>query len=202
MPGQGPRAFDPVVVGGRECDAWAAYYRHEWPRLLRASVSLVSAGFGMNLRRTLAGAWFVLRANQAWAPYPDNDADAARDYMRHFYALVVADGRLHLDPDEASRLELDWWRVHRMHQRENELTEDDLTTALVDLYCYVYGVAPDSISRAAHLRVVAMRLSDEWVDAGCDPASPLLAEERRTLVASYTSLRESIERADLASDDT
>src|SRR5664279_4227893 len=64
--------FDPVVVGRRECDAWVAYYRHEWSALLIASVGLVRDAFGMNAARTLAGAWFVLRANQAWAPYPDN----------------------------------------------------------------------------------------------------------------------------------
>src|SRR5262245_12985160 len=43
----GPRTFDPVLVGNRETDAWAAYYRHEWRRFLVAAVGMVSAGFGM-----------------------------------------------------------------------------------------------------------------------------------------------------------
>jgi len=192
---RGPRAFDPVLVGNRETDAWAAYYRHEWAKFLRAAVGMVSAGFGMNKQRTLEGAWLVLRANQVWAPYPDNDPDAAREFMRRFYELVSSAGQLELDPVEASRLEVEWWRVHRMHQRENELTEDDLTAALVDLYSYVYGIPGESVRPAAQLRVVAMRLSDEWVDAGCDLESPLLAEERRSLVGSYTALRDSIDRA-------
>ena len=197
MPGRGPRSFDPVVVGRRECDAWAAYYRHEWATLLKASVGMVSAGFGMNARRTLVGAWLVLRANQVWAPVPDNDPDAARAYMTRFYALVSADGELHLDPAEAARREVEWWRIHRLHQRESALTEDDLVAALVHLYSYVYGIDPEAVRPAAEHRVVAMRLSDEWVEAGCDLASPLLAEERRALVASYTALRDSIDRAAL-----
>ena len=193
----GPRSFDPVELGRTECDAWAAYYRREWRKLLVSSVALVSIGFGMSRRRTLAGAWFVLRANMVWAPYPDNDPDAAREYMRRFYALVAADGQLSLDPAEAARREVEWWRVHRVHQREVGMSEDDLTKALVELYSYVYGVDGAHVHEAAHQRVLAMRLSDEWVEAGCELADPLLAEERRCLVASYTALRGAVERVSL-----
>ena len=58
--------------------AWAAYYRHEWRTFLTAAVGMVGAGFGMGRRKTLYGAYLVLRANQKWAPYPDNDPDGAR----------------------------------------------------------------------------------------------------------------------------
>jgi hypothetical protein len=40
-----------------------------------------------------------------------------------------------------------------------------------------------------------MRLSDEWVASGCELASPVLGDERRTLVASYSALREAVDRA-------
>ena len=188
--------FDPVVVGRRECDAWVAYYRHEWSALLIASVGLVRDAFGMNAARTLAGAWFVLRANQAWAPYPDNDPERARSLMRRFYSLVAADGRLRVDPAQAAEREVDWWRIHRVHQRESGVTENDLTCSVSELYSYVYGVPTDSVEGAARLRVLAMRMSDQWVADGCDVASAALAEQRRTLVASYTSLRDAIDRRD------
>ena len=51
----GPRSFDAVTVGQRETDAWTAYYRHEWAALLRASVAMVAAGFGMNGADTVRG---------------------------------------------------------------------------------------------------------------------------------------------------
>ncbi len=187
-------SFDPVTVGRRETDAWVAYYRHEWRAFLAASVSLVKEGFGMGPRRTLIGAWLVLRANMAWAPYPDNDPDRARELMRQFYAMLATDKALSIDPIEASRREVEWWRIHRVHQREQGLSEEDLTASVAHLYAYVYGVEEATVVEAARHRVVAMRLSDEWVEAGCELADPLLAEERRTLVASYSALRDAIDR--------
>jgi hypothetical protein len=187
--------FDPVRVGHRETDAWVAYYRHDWRRFLPASVGLVREGFAMSSRRTLAGAWLVLRANMVWAPYPDNDPDQAREFMRRFYALLVADQGVPIDPVEAARREVEWWRIHRVHQREDGLSEDDLTAAVAHLYAYVYGVDESHVVDAARLRVIAMRLSDEWVASGCELASPVLGDERRTLVASYSALREAVDRA-------
>jgi hypothetical protein len=189
------RSFDPVLVGRRECDAWAAYYRREWVPFLRAAIGMVDAGFGMGRRRTLLGAWYVLRANQLWAPYPDNDPDGAREQMRRFYALVSTGGHPHLDPVRAARLEVEWWRVHRMHQHADDVTEGELTAALVELYAYVYQVPAITVRDAARLRVEAMDCSDRWVAAGSDRDDPLLARERRLLVASYAALRDAIDRA-------
>ena len=188
----GPRDFDAVALGNAECDAWVAYYRKQWRPFLRSAVDMVRIGFGMSRTRTLRGAWYVLRANQVWAPYPDNDPPRAREFMRRFYELVRADGALSLDPGEAARREVEWWRIHRVHQREADLSEDDLAQSLVDLYSYVYGVAPDSVREAAVHRVVAMRHSDEWVEAGCDLDDPLVKSERAELIASYTALRSAV----------
>lgn len=191
---RGPRSFDPVVVGNREAEAWSSYYRHEWRRFLTASVGMVGAAFGMDPRRTLEGAWYVLRANQLWAPYPDNQADGAQDYMRRFYELVVVYDGLTLDPAKAARLEVEWWRIHREYQHDDEVTIEHLEAALVDLYSYAYSTERDTVRPAALKRVEAMHLSDRWVRAGCHRDDPLLAAERRALVASYTALRDAMER--------
>ena len=194
----GPRDFDPVALGNAETDAWAAYYRREWAPFLKSAVAMVRLGFGMPWPRTIRGAWFVLRANQVWAPYPDNDPPQARAFMRRFYALVARDGVLRLDPAEAAAREVQWWRVHRVHQREEELSEDDLTASLVNLYSYVYDEPPDTVREAAHHRVVAMRHSDAWVEAGCEVDDPLLAAERAELIASYTALRKAVQPSRLS----
>jgi hypothetical protein len=194
MPRMGARSFDPVALGNAECDGWAAYYRREWRPFLRAAVGMVRIGFGMSWPKTLYGAWLVLRANQVWAPYPDNDPQRARALMRRFYALVMRDGDLKLNPAEAAWREVEWWRVHRMHQRQAELSEDDLASALVELYSYVYSVPRASVQEAARHRVVAMRHSDKWVESGCDLDDPLLAAERAALIASYTALLAAVRR--------
>jgi len=55
-----------------------AYYRRRWPRFLQAAFGLVRESFGLPWADTLRGGWWMLRANQVWAPHPDNDPDRAR----------------------------------------------------------------------------------------------------------------------------
>ena len=150
-----PWTFDPVTLGRRECDAWAAYCRHEWPQFLTAAVGMISTGFGMNRRRTITGAWHVLRANQAWAPYPVNDPAAAREHMQRFYTLVADSGSLELAPARVAQLEVEWCRVHREHQHNEAITGEELTDTLNALYSYVYDVPTDLTRPASALRVKA-----------------------------------------------
>jgi hypothetical protein len=193
-PGWGPQSFDPVKLGRQETAAWAAYYRHEWGRFLRAAVGMVRTAFGTDPARTVLGAYLVLRANQQWAPYPDNDPDGARATMRRFYAMVARDQPVDFDPVRASELEVEWWRVHREHQHDPDVSAEALVQSLVDLYSYVYDVPPDDVRAAAQHRVAAMDLSDAWVRNGCALDDPLLAQERRELVASHTALRIAVGR--------
>lgn len=190
----GPLTFDPVAVGRAECAAWAAYYRREWVPFLRAAVTMVRAGFGLPWRQTVLGAWHVLRANQLWAPFPANDPDGARAAMRRFYELVVRAGWGGFDPTRAAALEVQWWRVHREHQHDTGVTETQLVDALTALYAYVYGLPASAVQPAAALRVEAMDVSDRWVAAGCALDDPLLAQERRLLVASFSALRDAVDR--------
>jgi hypothetical protein len=183
------RTFDPVELGGYEADAWVSYYQRRWGRFLRASLGLVREGFGLPWPATLRGAWYVLRANQAWAPYPDNDPALARQYMRRFYGLVARQNGYTFDVPQAAELEVEWWRVHRYLQREDAHTVDDLTSALTALYAHVYDVPSDLVRPAAAHRAAAMVISDRWVAAGADSASPDIAVERDELVKGYALLR-------------
>jgi hypothetical protein len=185
--------FDPVRLGGHECDAWVGYYRRDWRLVLTAAVGMVRVGFGFGWPTTLRGAWYVLRANQVWAPYPDNDPEAARRLMGRFYALVVSRKDLSIDPAQAARLEVDWWHEHRILQRERSASDElPLVEALAALYAYVYDRPPDLVRPAAQHRAAAMRISDAWVEDGCDRADPRLRQERDLLVRSYTELRDAV----------
>jgi hypothetical protein len=140
----------------------------------------------------------VLRANQAWAPFPDNDPNAARSQMVSFYALLNQAGRLQVDSVRAAELEVRWWHVHRRHQHDPAVSGADLVAALADHYAYIYGAEPEAVRRAAEFRVEAMDHSDAWVRNGCSLGDPLLAKERLALVASYTALRDALDRGRLA----
>jgi hypothetical protein len=188
------RTFDPRRVAALECDSWVAYYRRDWPRFLWAAIRLTRHAFGLPWPATLRSAWLVLRANQRWAPYPDNDPAGAREFMRRFYFILAAQHRERLDPEVAAGLEVEWWRIHRLHQREDGASEDALVDALAALYSHVYGVPAEDVRTAAAERARAMDTSDLWVRQGCRPGSPLIAEERAALVRSYAALLAAVDR--------
>jgi len=182
------RSFDPVRIADLEYRAWVGYYLRKWPQVLRASVGLVRAGFGMDWFRTLHGAWLVLRANQLWAPYPDNHPDRARRCMRRFYALVRLTYGEPASPTKAASLEVDWWRVHRERQHAPGPDNDELVDAVTRLYRYLYEEPDEAVRPAAVHRAQAMELSDQWIKEGCQPDSPLLPLEHAALVRSYSAL--------------
>jgi len=180
------RAFDPRRVAELECAMWAAYYRREWWRLLRAAIALVRHAFGLPWPAALLGAWWLLDANRRWAP-AHNDADGARRAMQRFYALVAARHRESFDATRAAALDVEWWRVHRAEKLRPD-ADRVLADAVGALYAHVYRVVPHDVLPAAEQRVLAMRLSDAWVADGCRHASPLLEAERAALVRSYAAL--------------
>ncbi len=188
------RSFDPVRLADLEYRAWVGYYLRQWPRVLIASVGLVRVGFGMNWYRTLYGAWLVLRANQLWAPYPDNDPKRAQACMRRFYALVTSAYGDPADPAKAAELEVNWWRVHREGQhRDGSHAIDaepgeDLVEALTQLYCHLYSEPEAALRPAAVHRARAMDRSDQWVREGRQPDSGLLPLEHAALVRCYAAL--------------
>jgi len=190
---RGMRAFDPRAIGRRECGAWVAYYRRQWPRFLAYAVGMVRSGFALPWPRTISGAWYVLRANQMWAPATNNKPDRARDYMRRFYVLVTETHGEHFDTTEAARLEVEWWRAHREAQRDG-VASTELVDALAALYAHVYNVSPDTVRTAAEERADAMVISDRWVADGRDPDSPALATEQAALIRSYAALLAAVHR--------
>jgi hypothetical protein len=197
---QGRRfAFDPDLVGRSECEAWVGYYRRDWPRMLAGLYGMVRYGFALGPLGNLRAAWHVLRGSQAWAPFPDNDPEAARRHMARFFRMANRAGRLRVDPRLAAELEVAWWQTHRALQHDARVSDDDLVAAMVRFYCYLYQSDVADVRRAAELRVHAMAVSDAWVAAGCRLDDPTLAKERLALVASYAALREASDRREMSS---
>jgi hypothetical protein len=163
------RSFDPRRVGALECRVWVSYYRREWGSFLASAVRLVRHAFGFSWPRTLLGAWWVLRANQVWAPYPDNRPDLARHYMRRFYVLLARSSRERFDPEEAARLEVEWWRVHRDLQHG----DDGIGAATVDA------------STVDASTVDASPVDASTVDASTVDAEPLAAALAGLYAATY-----------------
>lgn len=171
-----------------------AYYRRDWMRFLRAALGLTRHTFGLPWPQTVWGAWLVLRANQLWAPNPDNDPEGARRCMERFYAMLARRHGEQIDPRRAAELEVQWWGVHRSHQHEQGQSEESLVDALTALYAYVYSAPEASVRVAGRERALAMRFSDQWVKDGCAPESSLIIDERAALVRSYAGLLAGVHR--------
>jgi hypothetical protein len=190
--GGGPgrfRSFSPLRVGHLEAAVWVAYYQREWPRFLALSVLVVRSAFGMDWIRTVHGAWLVLRANQLWAPPPPkSDPAGARRCMRRFYALLRLAHGEPADPARAAELEVEWWRVHRVHQRGDDGDPEPLVDALTRLYAFTFGIDETAMRPAAEYRARAMDMVDQWVVEGRLMDSPLLPPMRAALVRSYAAL--------------
>lgn len=183
------RTFDPVKAGHYEKENWVAYYQKRWLRLMRVSVGMVRHAFGLSFWQAVYAAYLVARAEIAAAPV-DNDISLAVQYMRRFYAFIKKVHREDFDVDEAARLEVNWWVVHR--QLFGKTENEALIDALAKLYSATYRVLYESVRRAATHRAQAMVYSDRWVNEGRVENSPLLAQEEDELVKSYAALREAV----------
>ena len=185
------RTFDPARVARLETENWEAYYQKRWGRLLQVSVGLVQEAFGLNLWQALQGAYLVGRAEIAAAPFPDNDVPKAEAYMRRFYGLVKRIHHEDFNVEQAARLEVNWWVVHRQHFGQAD--SQPLVEALIDLYAATFRLPRERVRDAAHWRAEAMRYSDQWVNESKASGSPLLAQVEAELLKSYTALRAAVE---------
>ena len=183
------RSFDPQLVGALELAAWVAYYRRDWLAFLRSGVRVSRHVFGLSWKATIQCSWLILRANQLWAPFPNNDPERSRRMMERFYRIVQRLYAEPFDPATAAALEVQWWRVHRDNQHSSSGSDGPaLADALARLYSHVYGVPERSVRPAAEQRALAMHHSDQWVREGCHPDSTLIDHERAALVRSYAAL--------------
>lgn len=184
------RKFDPRRLAHYEKENYVAYYRKDWLKLLRVSVGMVGEAFGLSFLQAAYAAYLVARAEIAFAPFPNNDIPLAQAYMRRFYDFIRRTHRESFDVERAAQLEVDWWIVHRRLFANPDNV--DLVEALTALYAEAYSVAPERVRPAAQQRALGMLYSDQWVNAGKDSKSPLLAQEEEALFQSYMLLKQAI----------
>jgi hypothetical protein len=183
--------FDPRKVAYYEVENYISYYRKDWLRLLRASVGLVQEAYHLNRLQAIQGAYWVARAEIAFAPFPNNHISQAMDYMTRFFHLIRSVHNLDIDPGEAARRDVNWWIVHRRLFANPD--NGPLVDALTDAYAIAYQANPTKLREAARLRAGGMLLSDQWVNSGKDPLSPLLAQEENALYEGYRELKAALE---------
>jgi len=184
------RNFDPRKIAHYEKENYVAYYQKGWLKLLRVSVGMVGEAFALSLWQAVYAAYLIARAEIAFAPFPNNDIPRTEAYVKRFYQFIKAVHREDFDVDRATKLEVNWWSVHRkvFGNAENQ----ELVDALVNLYVETYGADSPKIRESAHERAQGMLYSDLWVNAGKPFDSPLLVQEEEALYKSYLLLKDAI----------
>jgi hypothetical protein len=183
------RSYDPIRVARYEKDYWVAYYQRKWFALLRLSIGLVRATYGLSLLQAMQASWPLTRAQMAFAS-EDNDVSAAIAYLQRFFAYISYIHGETLDSQEAALAEVSWWVVHRRYFGHSENPE--VADAVACAYAAAYRVDPATVRDAARHRALAMVYSDSWVLSDQDPNSPLLKYEEKELIASYTALKAAV----------
>src|SRR5262249_10497814 len=113
---------------------------------------------------------------------------------RRFYALLRWTPGLPADPARAAELEVEWWGVHRRHQRGENGDAKPLVDALSRLYASSFGVDEAALRPAAEHRARAMDMVDQWVEEGRRMDSALLPLMRAALVRSSAALLAAVHR--------
>ena len=152
------------------------YYRRNWLRMLVGLLGMVRYGFALGPLGNLKAAWHVLRGSQAWAPFPDNDPEAARHHMARFFRMANGPaGPRRSTPRR--RTGGGRWQTHRAMQHDAQVGEDDLVAAMVRS---IATSTRRTGRRAPRGRAegCAMVLSDAWVAVGCQLDDLTLAKER------------------------
>lgn len=184
------RKFDPRKVAYCEKENYVAYYQRDWWKLLRMSVRMVGEAFALNLPQAMYGAYLIARAEIAFAPFPENDLPKTEAYVKRFYQFVKNIHHEDFDIERVTKLEVNWWIVHRKLFGKSE--NQELVDALNDLYVEAYGSHSPKLKDAARERAQGMLYSDLWVNEGKPENSPLLVQEEEALNKSYVLLKEAI----------
>ncbi|HYN85054.1 MAG TPA: hypothetical protein VER32_07375 [Pyrinomonadaceae bacterium] len=158
------RRFDPDEVARLETEMWRSYYARERVRLFRQLSELLRTQYRLPLWRSnrvayhAARAAFVFKDGRSRADY-----ERALPDLRAFYTSIRDVSDVEFDVERASRLELEWWIVHRERARR---PPEDLTRTLAELAAELYRVPPEKLSEHARLRADAMKVRDEAAARG------------------------------------
>jgi hypothetical protein len=153
------RAFDADRVATLDTAMWRSYYSRDRVMLFTQLGDLLEGEFHFPLWRRqrvamyAAKAAFVFKDGKTRADY-----EKALPDLKRFYGEIHDVSSIDFNVDEAARLELEWWIVHR--QREQH-APGDLSKALAASAAVVYRVPADSLREYGDLRAQAMEIRDD-----------------------------------------
>ena len=158
------REFNPDEVARLETAMWRSYYEKERFRLFRELAELMRTQYNMPLVRSNLTAYYAANAAVVFQRGKERpDYEKALPDLVKFYQQVRNMSDIPFDVNEAARLELEWWIIHRQRTRYKP---EDLARALAELQTAIYHLPVGQFMEHGKYRAEAMTIRDTKAEQG------------------------------------
>ena len=158
------RKFDPDEVARLETAMWRSYYEKQRVRLFNKATELLRTQYHMTPVKSNVVAYYASNA-----AFIFKEGKQRSDYEKALPDLIKFYGALHkmsdidFDVYKVSRLELEWWIIHRQRAQH---APGDLDKALAELQAAIYNVPVERLMEHGRLRAEAMTIRDTKAEQG------------------------------------
>lgn len=158
------RAFDADEVARLDTAMWRSYYSRSKLKLFSELGDLLESEFHFPFWRRQLVAFYAARSAFVFKDGKTReDYEAALPDLESFYAQIHDVSMTDFDVDQAAKLELEWWIVHRQRQ---DHPVGDLARALADGAAAIYSVPASELKDYGDLRAEAMEIRDSKAETG------------------------------------
>ena len=157
------RSFDPERVAVLETGMWRSYYEHRALALFTELTQLLRQEYGMPFWRSALAGFHAAKAAEVFQRGHNRaEYEHALPDLVAYYDLVLRTSASSFDVEAVSRLELEWWIVHRERDRH---PPGALEASLAALQSAIYHVPAERFRDHAQARAEAMAVRDTKADA-------------------------------------
>lgn len=185
------RQFDPVATGKLETDMWRSYYDRRPFKLFFELTEMLRTQYKFPWLRSYLGAYYATKAAFVFKDGKQrSDYEKALPALESYFTAIHRTGDINFDINNAAKLELEWWIVHRQREQYGKTALD---TACANAAAAIYLVSPDSTLAHGRLRADAMVIRDVRAAAG-GVSEEEWAQIDQLLQGCYRSLRRVIQK--------
>jgi hypothetical protein len=185
------REFDPEAVARLETDMWRSYYDRRQVLLFFQLAKTLRTQYHVPFLRSN-----VIAFRGAKAAFIFKDGKDRADYERalpdlvRYYGWIRRNTSTPFDVNQAARLELEWWIIHRERDR---YTRAELDRSLAELQAALYNMPSERFLQHGRLRAEAMLIRDDkWAAGGVSESD--WAQIHELLRQSWRALWSEVQR--------
>src|ERR1041385_6922553 len=158
------REFDPNEVARLETAMWRSYYEKQRVRLFNEMTELLRTQYHMTPVKSNVVAYYAANAAFVFKEGKQrSDYEKALPDLITFYNYLHNTSDIDFDVYKVSKLELEWWIVHRERAKH---APGDLDRALAELQAAIYNVPVERLMEHGRLRAEAMTIRDTKAEQG------------------------------------